>query len=129
MAGRLLVATPIIGDDTFGRTVVHLLAHGEDGAFGVILNRPTEVPASEVLVGWGARAAAPGVVFVGGPVDGESMIGLAADGSVDLHADPDDLPDAPDEVRLFAGQAGWAPGPAGGRGGPAGLVGGRPRAG
>ncbi len=110
LAGRLLVATPLIGEGTFDGTVIHLLAHGDEGAFGVILNRPSDTPAEEVLVGWGARAAAPGVLFVGGPVDGDTVVGLAADGSVDLHTSPDELPDAPDEVRLFAGQAGWGPG-------------------
>ncbi len=111
LAGRLLVATPLIGDDTFRRTVVLLLAHDPgDGAFGVILNRPTDTPAGELLVGWGERAAAPGVVFVGGPVDSDSVVGLAQGGAVDLHLDPDDLPDAPDEIRLYAGQSGWAPG-------------------
>lgn len=111
LAGRLLVATPLIGDDTFRRTVVLLLAHSPDeGAFGVILNRPTDTPAGEVLLAWGARAAAPGVVFVGGPVDADSVVGLADTGAVDLHLDPDDLPDAPAEIRLYAGQSGWAPG-------------------
>lgn len=110
LAGRLLVATPLIGDDTFRRTVVLLLAHSDEGAFGVILNRPTDQPAAELLVGWGHRAAAPGVVFVGGPVDSDSVVGLARAGAVDLHLDPDDVPDAPDEIRLYAGQSGWGPG-------------------
>lgn len=109
-AGRLLVATPLIDEDTFRATVIQLLAHSEEGAFGVVLNRPSDTPADEVLVGWGARAAAPGVVFVGGPVDRDTVVGLAVDGSVDLHRDPADAPDAPSEVRLFAGQAGWGPG-------------------
>ncbi len=109
-AGRLLVATPLIGDGTFHQTVVHLIAHSAEGAFGVVLNRPSDTPAAEVVGGWGARAAAPGVVFVGGPVDGDTVVGLGVGGSIDLHADPDDLPDAPAEVRLFAGQAGWGPG-------------------
>ncbi|CAN5532121.1 YqgE/AlgH family protein [soil metagenome] len=110
LAGRRLVATPLIGAGTFDGTVIRLRAHGDEGAFGVILNRPSDTPAEEVLGGCGARAAAPGVVFVGGPVDGDTVVGLAADGSVDLHASPDELPDAPEEVRLFAGQAGWGPG-------------------
>ncbi len=109
-AGRLLVATPLIGDGTFHTTVIHLLAHSPEGAFGVVLNRPSDTPATEVLGRWGARAAAPGVVFVGGPVDGDTVMGLGAEGSVDLHSDPDEAPDAPEEVRLFAGQAGWGPG-------------------
>jgi putative transcriptional regulator len=110
LAGRLLVATPLIGDGTFHRTVVLLLAHAEEGALGVILNRPTDTPAGEVLDGWGRRAAAPSVVFVGGPVESDSVLGLGEGGSVDLHRDPDDGAGAPEEIRLFAGQAGWAGG-------------------
>lgn len=109
-AGRLLVATPLIDEDTFRTTVIHLLAHTEEGAFGVVLNRPSDTPAEEVVGGWGARAAAPGVVFVGGPVDTDTVVGLDAVGAVDLHRDPDEATDAPAEVRLFAGQAGWGPG-------------------
>lgn len=110
LAGRLLVATPLIGDGTFHRTVVLVLAHADEGALGVILNRPTDTPAGEVLGRWGTRAAAPGVVFVGGPVEGDSVLGLGVEGTVDLHDDPDELADAPAEIRLFAGQAGWAGG-------------------
>jgi len=110
LAGRLLVATPLVGDGIFDRTVISVLAHSDEGTLGVILNRPTATPAAEVLVGWGARAAAPGVVFDGGPVGTDGMIGLARGGAVDLHLDPDDLPDAPAEIRLFVGQAGWGPG-------------------
>ena len=42
--GRLLVATPLIGDPHFERSVVLLLTHNDDGAFGLVLNRPTETP-------------------------------------------------------------------------------------
>ena len=45
--GRLLVATPSLGDPNFDRTVVLLLEHGADGALGVVLNRPGS-PAMEV---------------------------------------------------------------------------------
>lgn len=110
LTGRLLVATPLIGDDTFRRTVVLVLAHGDDGALGVILNRPSGTPADEVLVGWAERTAAPGVVFVGGPVSTDTVLGLALSGSVDLHMGPDELVDPPGEIRLFAGQAGWSAG-------------------
>ena len=45
LTGRLLVATPLLGDPNFERTVVLVLAHGDEGAVGVVLNRPggTEV--------------------------------------------------------------------------------------
>ena len=51
--GRLLVATPLIGDPHFERTVVLLLAHSPAGAYGVVLNRPTDVPVAEVAPGAG----------------------------------------------------------------------------
>ena len=67
-AGRLLVATPLIGDPNFERTVVLLLAHGGDGAFGVVVNRPSDTAVFEVAEEWATQVAAPGVVFVGGLV-------------------------------------------------------------
>ena len=41
--GRLLVATPDLRDPNFSRTVVLMLEHGDDGALGVVLNRPIEL--------------------------------------------------------------------------------------
>jgi len=125
-AGRLLVATPLIGDPNFERTVVLLLAHGHEGAFGVVINRPSETTVVEVAEAWADQVAAPGVVFVGGPVSGDSVLGIAragADpgptfgalvgdlGTVDLHAPPP--PTGAHRwlgLRLFAGSSGWAPG-------------------
>jgi len=123
-AGRLLVATPLIADPTFERTVVLLLAHGPEGAFGVVINRPSDTPVDEVAPEWAGVAAAPGVLFVGGPVARDSVLGLgrspaqAATGDivvgdcapVDLHHPPGDDGTVWSAVRLFAGSAGWAPG-------------------
>jgi len=123
-AGRLLVATPLIADPTFERTVVLLVAHGAEGAFGVVLNRPTDTPVADVVPGWARHAAAPGVVFLGGPVSRDSLVALgrsAAVGAhtearifadcaaVDLGAPPEDGGPPWDGIRLFAGSAGWAP--------------------
>ncbi|HEY1320260.1 MAG TPA: YqgE/AlgH family protein, partial [Streptosporangiaceae bacterium] len=50
MAGRLLVATPLLGDPNFRRTVVLVVEdEPEEGTLGVVLNRPTEVPVGQVL--------------------------------------------------------------------------------
>jgi putative transcriptional regulator len=76
LAGRLLVATPVIGDPNFHRSVVFLLDHGDSGALGVVINRPTDVALDESLPGWDDLAAAPNVVFVGGPVEQAGAIGL-----------------------------------------------------
>jgi putative transcriptional regulator len=76
LAGRLLVATPVIGDPNFDRTVVFLLDHGADGALGLVVNRPTDVDVGGSLPQWAALSAPPSVVFVGGPVEQAAAIGL-----------------------------------------------------
>src|SRR6266700_4567094 len=81
--GRLLVATPTLYDPNFFRSVVLVLEHGEDGALGVVLNRPSETAVGETLPGWNPLASNPGVVFVGGPVSPDAAIGVARAGSAD----------------------------------------------
>jgi putative transcriptional regulator len=127
LVGHLLVATPGLRDPNFERTVVLLVAHEDGGALGVVLNRATEVPVSEVLGSWGSLASEPSVVFEGGPVQPEAAICLARVrsttgdtrgfsrvdgnlGTVDLSTDPDRMRDDLIEVRVFAGYAGWSPG-------------------
>lgn len=75
--GRLLVATPVLADPNFARTVVLLLEHDDDGALGIVLNRPGEARVDEVAPGWERLAAAPDVVFGGGPVQPDAIVGLA----------------------------------------------------
>lgn len=130
--GRLLVATPALLDPNFVRTVILLLqADDEDGAFGLVLNRPTGTDVGEVLDSWQPLAADPGVVFTGGPVQPNAAICLGhgrpgapqvasysvlegspgtAFGTVDLDASPSDVAVAVSEVRVFAGYAGWSAG-------------------
>lgn len=76
LAGSLLVATPDLRDPNFSRTVVLVLAHADEGALGVVLNRPSDTPVSEVLPDWSGVTAEPGVVFFGGPVSLDSVVGL-----------------------------------------------------
>jgi putative transcriptional regulator len=124
-AGRLLVATPILLDPNFERAVVLLLDVDENGALGVVLNRPSTIPVSEVLPDWGEVAGAPGVLFQGGPVSTDSALAVAglppglAEEPVGFRRLYDDIGiidlDAPTEVvgpaltglRVFAGYAGW----------------------
>jgi putative transcriptional regulator len=126
LKGHLLVATPMIGDPNFERTVVLLLEHNEDGALGLVLNRPTDVTVLDPLPEWYPLSADPSVVFVGGPVEQGAAIGLArvADsvpgegwspvlgriGTFDLSRDPIDLSPLVEEVRIYAGYAGWGAG-------------------
>ena len=115
IAGSLLVAMPHLIDPSFARTVVLLVNHDADGALGVVLNRPSELSPVHDLADWVHLLASPEVVFLGGPVDPDAAVGLAAtpeqsEGSgvqlVDLSTDPGDLA-VP--VRVFAGYAGWGP--------------------
>lgn len=76
--GSLLVALPTLEEPTFHRTAILLLAFGsKEGALGIVLNRPNEVPVGALLPGWEQLAAAPDSVFVGGPVARDQVICLA----------------------------------------------------
>ena len=107
-AGRLLVATPDLVDPNFSHTVLLLLAVRSEGALGVVLNRPSDTPVSEVLEPWGDRVVSPAVMFFGGPVGLDAVVGLTAAGTFDLN-DPL-VDDTVPPLRLFAGSAGWGPG-------------------
>ncbi|MFD6420088.1 YqgE/AlgH family protein [Streptomyces sp. NPDC060194] len=131
LTGRLLVATPDLGDPNFTRTVVLVLDHDAKGSLGVVLNRPTPVGVADILDGWAELAGEPGVVFQGGPVALDSALavgvlpgGRAGDpvrtagwrrvhgaiGVVDLDSPPELLAPVLGALRVFAGYAGWGPG-------------------
>jgi putative transcriptional regulator len=123
-SGRLLLATPVLGDPQFVRAVVYLLEHDGDGSVGVILNRPSHTPVGQVLPDWQEAVNDPPVVFAGGPVqpDGALCLGqLATDGpgvrpvvdgvgTVDLDGDVAVITGLTRRLRVFAGHAGWGPG-------------------
>ncbi len=112
LAGSLLVATPLLADPSFTRTVVLLVDHDSTGAVGVVLNRPGERPLQEVAEPLAGAAAAPAQVFLGGPVSPDLTVclsaapGLAAWTVLDL-TDP---PEMTGPLRVFQGYAGWGPG-------------------
>lgn len=126
LKGRLLVATPDLADPNFARTVVLVVEHGDDGALGVVLNRPGGLDVDEPLPAWCDHAAPPASVFVGGPVAPGSVIALARAvtpaagdgwvhlfgdlGAVDVGRDPDDVTPRIETIRVFSGYAGWSPG-------------------
>ena len=123
--GRLLVATPLLTDPNFERTVVLMLEDNDEGALGLVLNRPSELEVEEPLPDWADLSAPPPVVFVGGPVSRSSVIALARVGDgpqptedawtsvlgpigvLDLTADAALMHAVIDGVRVFAGYAGW----------------------
>ncbi|HEY3486186.1 MAG TPA: YqgE/AlgH family protein, partial [Ilumatobacteraceae bacterium] len=75
--GRLLVATPPLEDPNFDRTVVYMLEHHDDGALGVIINRPTDEFLEEPLDRWIDLQSDPSAIFAGGPVEPDALIALA----------------------------------------------------
>lgn len=128
LTGRLLVASPELGDPHFARTVVLLVDHDESGALGVILNRPSTTDVSEILPDWHLYATPPQVVFQGGPVGRDSALALAARtggkgeedepigfrhvhagiGLVDLDGPSEVIAGLISSMRVFAGYAGWS---------------------
>ena len=127
LKGRLLVAAPGLVDPNFFRTVVLVVEHSDDGAAGVVLNRPSETSLTESpLDVWKDVAADPALVFVGGPVSPQAAVCLARAtpncrppgwqpvigglGVLDLGTDISDVRDDLDRIRVFAGYAGWGEG-------------------
>lgn len=123
--GRLLVASPELEDAGFARAVVLVIDHDEDGAIGVVLNRPSGVPVTEAVEGWDGVVTRPAVLFGGGPVEPEAVVALgrstpaASRGDttiveriqlVDLDTDPVTASTELEDLRVFAGYAGWGPG-------------------
>lgn len=125
-AGQLLVATPALVDPNFDHTVVLLLDFDENGALGVVLNRPSPVAVGDILAGWADVVDPPDVLFQGGPVGTDSALAVATlppgqtlepvgfrrlfedTGIVDLDAPTELIVPAVAGMRIFAGYAGWA---------------------
>jgi putative transcriptional regulator len=126
LAGRLLLATPLLRDPNFLRTTVFIAEHSPDGAVGVVLNRPSDTDVGGVLPAWESAITSPAVVFVGGPVAQEGALALARVGGtlpetgfqpvvdgfgvVDLESDSSLLTPHLASMRVYAGYAGWGPG-------------------
>ena len=123
-AGRLLVASPLIGDPHFERSVILMLEHDSTSALGLVLNNPTHTDVAEMIPQWAPFTSRPEKFFLGGPVSPESVICLGsvlggeADsfrsvvgnvGTIDLNESPEDLGLEIDQIRVFAGYSGWGP--------------------
>jgi putative transcriptional regulator len=124
LAGQLLLASPSLLDPNFVRTVVLIGVHNEDGAMGVVLNRPSEVTVAEAVPQLEPTVGSLDPVYVGGPVQPSSIVflaefedpspaGLLVVGRIGFPA-PDtgleDLSEATLRGRVFAGYAGWGGG-------------------
>jgi putative transcriptional regulator len=124
LAGQLLLASPSLLDPNFVRTVVLIGVHSEDGAMGVVLNRPSTVTIGEAVPQLQDAVGALEPVYVGGPVQSSSVVflaefldpspaGLLVLGRIGFPAPDaglDELADATARRRVFAGHAGWGRG-------------------
>jgi putative transcriptional regulator len=124
MRSQLLVASPQLADPNFARTVVLITEHNDDGAMGVVLNRPAATSVADAAPELEALVPPGDDVYVGGPVQPSSVIVLAefeepVDNSVPVFgqvgfvgagADPTQLAAAVGRARVFAGFAGWSTG-------------------
>ena len=82
--GQLLIASPSLVDPNFRRTVVLIAEHTEEGAMGVVLNRPSDTAVGEAAPQLGPLVGDEETVYVGGPVSPGGIVVLAE------FQDPDD---------------------------------------
>ena len=125
LRGKLILASPVLKDPNFIRTVVLIAEHTDEGAMGLVLNRPANSTVGEAVpdLSWLAGDEEP--VYVGGPVAETAVIVLAEFDRPELAGalveddlgfigadadDPERLDGAIRRARVFAGHAGWGPG-------------------
>ncbi|MGD0768979.1 MAG: YqgE/AlgH family protein [Tepidisphaeraceae bacterium] len=121
--GKLLLASPRLADPNFARSVVLMIQHNDQGALGLILNRPLQVSVRQACEqSLGQPCNVEGMLHQGGPCEGPLMVLHGCE----LAKDADVLPgvffttekskiesilkqqDA--AARYFVGFAGWSPG-------------------
>jgi putative transcriptional regulator len=124
VAGQLLIAGPALLDPNFWRTVVLVVEHSEEGALGLVLNRPSETPVADAVPQLEALVGPDDDVFVGGPVQPSAVIVLARFedpdeaaliafddvGVLGIGEGVDVLGTGVRQGRAFVGHAGWGPG-------------------
>jgi putative transcriptional regulator len=125
LRGRLLIASPVLVDPNFHRTVVLIAEHTDEGAMGLVLNRPAETLVAEAVPDLSELADSGAPLYVGGPVAADSVIvlaefddpslaGVLLDGDLGfVGGGADDFAEVAGglrRARVFAGHSGWGPG-------------------
>jgi putative transcriptional regulator len=120
--GKLLIAGPTLFDPNFRRAILLIADHDEQGAVGVVLNRPADVTVAEAAPELGDLVDPEERLFIGGPVqpqaavvvaefDDPSRASLLAFGSVGFLTGEEPVTvGGIRRARVFAGYAGWGPG-------------------
>lgn len=123
LRGQLLVASPSLIEPTFHRTVVLVGEHNEEGALGVVLNRPAAASVGDAAPPLAGLVGGGEPLFVGGPVQPQSAVvvaefeypdaaGLIVFDSIGFlmgEVDPETIQGVR-RARVFAGYAGWGAG-------------------
>ena len=121
LAGSLLIAHPNMLDPNFRRTVLFISAHdAEDGALGVILNRPLDKQVSDLVSDEPPAGLAGVPVFLGGPVGRNQLMfaafewekgeGLKLNHNVNIDDASERIEQDPQSICAFVGYAGWSAG-------------------
>lgn len=123
LQGHLLVAAVDLRDPNFSHTVVLLIRHDENGAFGVVLNRPSTTRLKDIWCKISqTHCATNEVLYVGGPVQGPllalhcnaELSQVEALPGVFISTDSAELEllvaDAKQKAKFFLGYAGWGAG-------------------
>jgi putative transcriptional regulator len=125
--GMFLVATPHLRDPNFRRTVVLICEHGSGGSLGLVINRRTDQHITEVLPQATGLHERAGFVYVGGPVQKDSLLilhrmgrevpesrpifdGVCLGGDLGVLEEAFSQGDEDGLIRVYMGYAGWAPG-------------------
>lgn len=123
-AGKLLVATELVGGPAFAKSVVLILRYNESGALGLVINRPTDIAPEEALPDERDVAAYRGKLYFGGPVELHTLRVLIRTQSppanaiavfdnvyaANLTAELLEAASDSSTFRFYLGYAGWAPG-------------------
>jgi putative transcriptional regulator len=125
LKGQLLLDSGQLRGSFFHRSVVLICHHDREGAFGLVLNQPTENKVGDVLVADLAEPLKEQVLFIGGPVQTNALTYLHTDAflpdanvisNLSMGHSLDDLQEisggfsAAKQIRCFAGYSGWTGG-------------------
>lgn len=123
LAGQFLIASPRLVDPNFAKAVVLMVQHGDEGALGLVVNRPLETSVEEICEKvLETPCAAEGVLYQGGPCEGPLMVvhthgsrsDIAVKDGVHFSTERDSIEwllrynEAP--IKYFVGYSGWAAG-------------------
>ena len=123
LQGHFLIASPRLVDPNFARTIVLMVQHNDEGALGLVINRPLDTSVEEICeTVLETPCSTEGVIFQGGPCEGPLMVVHTHDNRSDIEVKPGvhfsteresiewllRYNEAP--IKYFVGYSGWAAG-------------------